>query len=782
MIGQRIRVRGTVQGVGFRPTVWKLANALNLLGAVWNDPTGVVIEVWGTAANLEAFVSGLSRECPPLATIDGIDREPLTGCGPGRGFVIRTSTAGEARTDVTPDAATCDTCLSEVGDPADRRYRYPFTNCTHCGPRLSIVQAIPYDRGNTSMSSFTMCSACLAEYNEPSDRRFHAQPNACPVCGPQIWLEAAGSPVSPPDSDEDPLREAARLIACGEILAIKGIGGIHLACDACNGEAVNRLRRRKHRYHKAFALMARDLTMVRRYARIGIQEEQLLRAIPAPIVIVDAEGEPVAEGVAPGQQTLGFMLPYTPLHHLLMAALEGPIVLTSGNRSDEPQCTKNRDARNRLEKIADYLLLHDREIVNRLDDSVTRVMAGSPRILRRARGYAPAPVALPPGFDGDRQLLAMGGELKSTFCMLQQRRAILSQHMGDLENAATYQDYRRNLALYLDLFQHRPQAIAVDLHPEYLASKLGGTLAAERELSLIGVQHHHAHIAACMAEHGLPLATPPVVGVALDGLGQGDDGTFWGGEFLLADYRGFRRLGHLQPMPLLGGAQAMREPWRNCYAHLSQLLGWEWVTRHYAGLEIVRYLRSQPLGTLDTMMERGINCPPASSCGRLFDAVAAALGICRDRQDFEGQAAMELESLATPFFLGQRDGAYPFDVQRPRQGLRVIGFESLWRTLLEDLRRGMHLGLIAARFHQGICALVESVVAEICDEQRVSSVVLGGGVFQNRLLLEGLIKRLAERGLTVLSPARVPANDGGLSLGQAVVAAAQLSSTSEEMA
>ena len=773
IVAETIRVYGTVQGVGFRPTVWRLARVHKLTGSVWNDALGVGIRVWGGARQLEAFIGSLQRECPPLARIERIERSPMVIGRIPDAFEIYSSVTGETQTNVAADAAVCDACRQEVDDPADRRFRYPFTNCTHCGPRLSIIRTVPYDRANTSMSAFPMCPQCLAEYQDPADRRFHAQPNACPLCGPRVWLESAAGETVETDGDQDAIAAAQRVIAEGKIVAVKGIGGIHLACDACNQQAVQRLRQRKQRYHKAFALMAGDTAMIERYAGVNDVERAALRSAQAPIVILDARGEAVAAGVAPGQSTLGFMLPYTPLHRLLMQGLDCPIVLTSGNRSDEPQCIDNEDARHRLEQIADYFLLHDRDIVNRLDDSVLRMAAGEPRILRRARGYAPAPIVLPEGFETSGGILAMGGELKNSFCLLQGGRAVLSQHMGDLENAATFEDFRHNLGLYRKLFDFRPALIAVDCHPDYLSTQLGRETAHAEKIELLEVQHHHAHIAACMAEHGVPLHTTPVLGVAMDGLGYGSDGGLWGGEFLLADYRESRRLAHFIPVAMPGGIQAMREPWRNTYAHLQQAFGWESIRKAFSNLRILREIDQKPLKNLALMIGRGLNSPPASSCGRLFDAVAATLGICTWSQHFEGQAAMEMESLAAPVFHEQSANAYPLDPPQTEKDIGVIQFNTLWQALLEDLAEGTDGAIVAARFHQTICALIAQTATDLGRKHGLSTVVLSGGVFQNRLLLEGVTGRLDASGVRVLSPGAVPANDGGLSLGQAVIAAAK---------
>ncbi len=772
MVGRRIRVRGTVQGVGLRPAVWRLARDLGLRGAVWNDALGVVIHLWGGASDIDTFLDRLQRRPPPLSHIESLEWETLTtDPAPPDDFRILPSPEGDradgAATALAADAATCPACLAEVLDPADRRYRYPFTNCTHCGPRLSIVHRIPYDRANTSMAAFPMCPACRAEYRNPADRRFHAQPNACPQCGPEIWLQDNRGAAVSGAPGEDAIVTAARLIRAGSIVAIKGIGGFHLACDAGNTETVARLRRRKRRYHKAFALMARDLEMVRRYTHLSDAEAALLAGPAAPIVVLNAVDVPAAQNLpqdlAPGQNTLGFMLPCTPLHHLLMRELSQPVVLTSGNRSHAPQCTGNDEARRHLGDIADMFLLHNREIVNRLDDSVLRVIDGTPRLLRRARGQAPEPIKLSGGPQHRRAVLAMGGELKNTFCLLRNGEAVVCQHIGDLEDADTLRDYRRSLALYRRLFEFQPDVIAVDRHPDYLPTQLGKSLSEAEGIPLIEVQHHHAHIAACMAEHSLP-GHRRVLGVALDGLGMGDHGHLWGGEFLLADYGDYRHLGGFQPIPMPGGTRAALEPWRNTLAHLLQISDWKQIATTYRDLDIFRFLQRQPMNNLETMIRKSLNSPSASSAGRLFDAVAATLGICREQVDYEGQAAVELEAAASLWFESQAGNGYGY-----HWGDGRLQWTPLWTALLEDLRRGVPDGLIAARFHHGLADAVATTTAALAGEHGLKDVVLTGGVFQNRLLLERVSELLREKALRVLAPAIVPANDGGLSLGQALV-------------
>jgi hydrogenase maturation protein HypF len=780
--GRAIRIRGLVQGVGFRPTVWRLARDCGLAGEVWNDAEGVMIRAWGRPIDLDRFLRRLEEQPPPLARIDAVEWAFSEDSPSDGGFHIVSSRAGEVHTAVGPDAATCYACLGETLDPCDRRYNYPFTNCTHCGPRLSIVRAVPYDRCNTSMAEFALCPACRAEYEDPDDRRFHAQPTACPSCGPHAWLERFVDGRTEPQlfAACDAAEVARALLLGGAIIAIKGLGGFHLACDACNEDAVARLRRRKRRYAKPFAVMARNLDVIRRYCAVDSQEEALLKSAAAPIVILPATGpDRMANAVAPGYATLGFMLPNTPLHHVLLGDIDGPFVMTSGNLSQEPQCTNNEEARRLLSAIADYGLLHNRDIVNRLDDSVVRVMLGKPRLIRRARGYAPAPVRLATGFEHAGPLLAVGGELKSTFCLLKDGQAILSQHIGDLEDAPTLADYQKALALYLALYDHTPETIAVDMHPDYLSSKLGRDRVVTDGCRIEEVQHHHAHIASCLAENAIPLDTRPVLGIVLDGLGLGPDGTLWGGEFLLADYMIFERVGCFPPVAMPGGAQAVRQPWRNTFAHIEAAIGWERCKREHAGLELVRYLDTKPLDTLGAMMRKGINSPPSSSCGRLFDAVAAAVGICQEAVSYEGEAAIALENIADARALALEDDGYPIPLwmQAPASGgLTTMDFSPLWRAILEDLEGHSPAGAIAARFHRG---LVRAIVAMVCQiferkNRRLERIVaLSGGSFQNRLLLEGVSHTLEGLGLTVLTQCQVPANDGGLALGQAAIAAAR---------
>ena len=778
-----IRVRGLVQGVGFRPTVWRLARRYGLRGWVSNDGEGVNIHVCGPGAALEAFELALPREAPLLARIDAIERSPATVLPHDAGFCIVASHATAVHTGVAPDAASCAECVKEVFDPFGRRYRYPFTNCTHCGPRLAIIEAIPYDRANTTMRSFPMCPACAAEYENPEDRRFHAQPIACHACGPRTWLErVAGAAIAiDPFTTLDQVDAVCSLLQRGHIVAIKGLGGFQLACDASNEIAVTRLRTLKHRERKPFALMARDLDVLRRYCNVSSAEQALLQSPAAPIVIICAGGpEHVAAAVAPGISTLGFMLPNTPLHHLMLRRMNRPIVLTSGNLTDEPQCIDNTEARTRLSGIAEYFLMHDRDIARRVDDSVVRVIAGEARTMRRARGHAPASLPLPAGFAAAPPVLAMGGELKNTFCLLRGGNAIVSHHMGDLEEAGTQADYRIAVDKYLQLFELEPCRVAVDLHPEYLSRKHGLAMAEIRGIPVVEVQHHHAHIAACMAENGVPLDAGPVIGVALDGLGFGVDGTLWGGEFLLGSYRECRQLATFKPVAMPGGELAVVEPWRNTYAHLMAEMGWARFAMNYVELDLHQFLAAKPRSLLDSMIAQGINSPQASSCGRLFDAAAAAAGVCRERALYEGQAAIEFEAMVDEHTMMHEDDelAYPFAIPRLKaSNLPYVEPLAMWQALLGDLILKTRVPVIAARFHKGLAIVIARMVEKLSrhesGDEPIRTVALSGGVFQNRVLLEQVVGRLEALDFRVLSHRQVPANDGGLALGQAVVAAAR---------
>ncbi|MEA5583142.1 carbamoyltransferase HypF [Nodularia harveyana UHCC-0300] len=775
---EEIRVRGTVQGVGFRPTVYRLAKVCGLVGDVCNDGEGVLIRVSGSEAAIAEFVGRLYLECPPLGKIQELTRVSYEGDGDFTDFVISRSVSSSKNTEVTPDAAICPQCQQEIFDPFSRFFRYPLTNCTHCGPRFSIIRGIPYDRCNTSMSAFAMCAECEREYHNVENRRFHAQPVACHTCGPRAWLERAdGKPVTASMfSMLDDVDAVCTLLQKGEIVAIKGLGGIHLACDATQEAAVQKLRQRKGRYHKPLALMARDIAVIAEYCTFNDTEKELLVSSAAPIVLLQKNSEClIAPSVSPGLNYLGFMLPYTPLHHLILRRMNRPIVLTSGNIADEPQCIDNGEAREKLGKIADYFLFHNREIVNRVDDSVTRVIDNQVKIIRRARGYAPAPMILPPGFEEVTPILAMGSELKNTFCLLQNNQAILSQHLGDLENAAAFHAYQDTLNLYLNLFEHQPEAIAVDKHPEYLSTKLGKKLADVNQIPLYQIQHHHAHIAACMAENHIPLNSAPVLGIALDGLGYGEDGTLWGGEFLLADYRQFQRLATFKPVAMIGGEKAIYQPWRNTYAHLLSADIWDESQQKYPELEIIKLLQQQPLKLLKQAVEQGINSPPASSVGRLFDAVAAAIGIYPEECSYEGQSAIAIEALVDSRKLNNYKETlnYPFSLNFS-DSIYYIDSRPMWQALLQDLQKQINPSEIALKFHQSLAQTIVNVVKLICQENLINQVVLTGGVFQNSILLTQVSQNLQSLGINVLTHSLLPSNDSNISLGQAIITAAQL--------
>ena len=770
MNGLAIRVRGTVQGVGFRPYIWHLARQYSLKGSVWNDEQGVMIHVWGDSQPLQNFIKQISLQPPPLAKIHSVASTALFTPPENDDFQIRASQhANTSHTPITADAATCPECLAEIQDQRNRRYRYPFTNCTHCGPRLSIIQRIPYDRCNTSMDEFPMCAVCQAEYENPANRRFHAQANCCADCGPELWLENASAEKI---IVTDAIKHTADLIMQGYIIAIKGLGGFHLACDATNEAAVARLRQRKKRYGKPFALMAKNITAIKDYALVDNLEQQALTDNSAAILILEATAKKLAASVAINDDKLGFMLPYTPLHSLLLQHLEHPVVMTSGNISDEPQCIDNQQARQKLQTLADYFLMHNRSIVNRLDDSVARKLGDNIHLLRRARGFSPEVLKLPEGFNGKQQILAMGAELKNSFCLLKDGLAIVSQHMGDLENAETQRDYRHQLELYQQLFDFKADVIAVDLHPNYLSTQYGQQLANTQDLPIHAVQHHHAHITACMAEHGLSLDTQPVLAAVFDGLGMGPEGQLWGGEFLLSDYSSCQRLGYFQPIAMPGGVQSIHEPWRSTYAQLSFYFDFKQIRRDYKELDIFRLLESKPLAILTSMMEKKLNSPLSSSCGRCFDAFAAVLGVCPEQVIYEGQAAIMFETLAATEFDKEANNAYGYTLIQ-QQGQLVLNWKSLWQAVLKDLQRQINKAIIAARIHHTLVAASVELLLNLSAQTGINTVVLSGGVFQNRLLLESMTQQLQQHGKTVLSPCSYPMNDGGIALGQAVIAAAK---------
>jgi hydrogenase maturation protein HypF len=751
---QRVHVTGVVQGVGFRPYVWTLARRHELAGWVRNSSSGVDIVVEGADAGVERFLAELGAAGPPQARIDGVEAVPAERRGYAGFEILASAHEPDLSLPVSADLATCAECLREMRAPDDRRHRYPFINCTSCGPRYTIVRDIPYDRPRTTMAAFAMCPDCRREYDDPGDRRFHAQPVACPACGPQVWLEVDGRRANDRD---DAVQESRRLLARGGVVAIKGLGGFHLACDATSAAAVTRLRERKHRDEKPLAVMAADPTTIERHAVVSDAARRLLESVARPIVLLPARaGSTIAGAVAPGRREHGFMLPYTPLHHLLLepgAGFPEVLVMTSANIADEPIVYRDDDARSRLAAIADAMLLHDRPIHVRADDSVVAERGGRPIPLRRARGYAPLPVRLPVA--GPR-VLAFGGDLKNTFCLTRGGHALPGHHIGDLEHHENLCALDEAIAHYERLFRVEPEIVAHDLHPDYRATRAALERAGRDGIPAIAVQHHHAHVASCMAEHGLP-RDARVLGVAFDGTGYGPDGTIWGGEFLRAGYGDFERACHLDPVPLPGGDAAVRRPYRIALSWLRHA-GVAWTP----DLAPVREADDDELALLASQLRAGVNAPLSAGAGRMFDAVASLLGI-RHRTTYEAQAACELEAAAA----GGASGAYPFTIAGD-----VVDPAPAIRALVEDVRRGVDVPVAAARFHRGTAIMVRDVCRRLREVHGPERVVLSGGVWQNRVLLDLVTAGLADDGFEVLVHEQVPANDGGLALGQAVVAMA----------
>jgi len=806
----RISVRGVVQGVGFRPFVFQLATKYNLKGWVCNTSEDVKIEVQGDSRDLEHFVSELQYNAPPLAHIENVSvtRHPPADYTK---FEIRHSVAEEGKYQlVSPDIATCQACLKEIFSSQDRRYHYPFTNCTNCGPRFTIIEDIPYDRPKTTMRPFIMCPDCQAEYDNPLDRRFHAQPNACPKCGPRLeLLDAKGVHIETPDV----IATASQLLKEGKIMAIKGLGGFLLACDATSEKAVQLLRRRKRRPFKPLAIMVADIDEAKKYCQVSETEEKLLTSPQSPIVLMPWKSESkVCQAVAPNLKYLGVMLPYTPLHHLLLKESGLPLVMTSGNISEEPICKDNDEAVRRLSEITDYFLVHNRHIYSRYDDSVTIVERGDVQLTRRARGYAPFPVHIT--FNA-KQVLGCGAEEKNTFCLTKDNYAFVSQHIGDMENLETMEHFENTLALYKKLFRIEPEIIAYDLHPEYLSTKYALELCSQSShLKLVPVQHHHAHIVSCMADNRIE---SPVIGVALDGTGYGSDGHIWGGEFLVADYKGFKRLGHLEYLPLPGGAAAIKRPYRTAVGYLLKLLGEEIVFNNLAchsegalrpchserseeshraqgklreesgdpslslrvtnkkmaedslspKLAFLKQVDAVEIELIKRQLQTGLNSPLNSSMGRLFDAVSALIGV-RGEIDYEGQAAVELEMAAYDSIDKVGDKDYPYSIIES-DGVNVIQLKELFAAIVGDLYKGVSKPTLSARFHNTVARMIFDMCRLIARNTGIDQVALSGGVFQNRLLLRKVIPLLEAVGFCVLTHKQVPCNDGGISLGQAVI-------------
>jgi hydrogenase maturation protein HypF len=748
-----LMITGIVQGIGFRPFIYNLAQKHFIQGWVLNNEKGVFIDAEGEDGHLDQFIQEIPKLAPPLARIELFQVKRLEPLGYTTFEIKKSEESQEKFVLISPDVATCDQCFSELFSPENFRYRYPFINCTLCGPRFTIIQDIPYDRHKTTMSSFTMCPVCQKEYDDPSDRRFHAQPNACPACGPSLHLEdREGKEIS-----GDPIEKTLELLKMGCIVAIKGLGGFHLACDAKNQDAVSSLRSRKFREDKPFAVMCRDIEEARKHCEINQEEERFLLGVERPIVILRKKKDSViAHAVAPYQDTLGVMLPYSPLHHLLLNGPLKTLVMTSGNLSDEPISFKNEEAFNRLSKITDYFLFHNREIHMRCDDSVTRIVGGRPYILRRSRGYVPFPIKVPFPLE---MILACGGELKNTFCLTRGQYAFMSHHIGDLENLETLTSFEEGIEHFKRLFYIEPKAVAYDLHPDYLSTQYALSIP---DLPKMGVQHHHAHIVSAMAENGIE---GDVIGVALDGTGFGLDGTIWGGEFIKANLKDFDRLAHLKKVPMPGGSMAIKEPWRMAMVYLSEAFGDETSKLRIA---LTNRIDFQKWDILKKAIQKKINTPWTSSMGRLFDAVSSLLSI-RDEVHYEGQAAIELEMIADQSVKEK----YSFHLRQDEKPM-VIDSTEMIRGIVHDLADGTRSSRISGKFHQTIAHLIVDTCEVIRTREKLNRVVLSGGVFQNIYLLSLVTEGLKRLGFDIYTHHLVPTNDGGISLGQAVIAQVRL--------
>ena len=743
----KVIICGVVQGVGFRPFIYQLAQKHRLGGCVTNTSTGVEIEVEGKEEDIEAFLKDISTKSPPLALINSIKTYPLTPLGEKTFLIKESQVYAHRSTLISPDVCICEDCLRELFDKNDRRYRYPFINCTNCGPRYTIIDDIPYDRPNTSMRKFPMCKECAAEYNNPKSRRFHAQPNACFQCGPKVFLY---DKEKRPIFCNDPILETIKLLKKGFIIAIKGLGGFHLAVDAENRKAVTKLRERKPRKEKPFAIMSKDLNAISQYANISQADRKLLTSFQRPIVIVPKkEPNTLAEGIAPGIKNFGVMLPYTPLHYLLMEGNFLALVMTSGNISEEPICIENDEAFSKLKGIADYFLIHDRDILQRTDDSVCQIINEKVRLIRRSRGYVPLPIF----FDRDLpQVLACGALEKNTICLTKENKAFISQHIGDLENLESLQFFEHVISHLKRILEIEPEIVAYDLHPQYLSTKWA---LEQKGIKLIGVQHHHAHILSCLAENG---DFSKVIGLALDGTGYGEDGRLWGSEVLLVDKASYKRLAHLAYRPLPGGEKAIKEPWRMAISYLYPIYGRKLLK---LSLPLKEVIEKKKIEKIIYMIEHGINCPLSSGLGRLFDAVSAMLGI-KYYIDYSAQAAIELEMCQE-----EADEGYEFFIDTKEMPWKIDP-NPVISAIVEDLRRGVSRGIICGKFHKGIVNILVRICNLAREKTGLKKVALSGGVFQNAYLLTQMENKLKERGFVVYSHSQVPCNDGGISLGQAM--------------
>lgn len=751
----RILVEGIVQGVGFRPAVFNLAEKMELGGFILNSTKGVEIEIQGVEEKCAEFIAVLPKKIPSRARILKLFSKEIEIIKDSETFGIKKSkSGGESRVLVSPDLPTCDDCLKEIFYPANRRFLYPFTNCTNCGPRFTIIEDIPYDRSQTSMRYFKMCSDCQREYDNPVDRRFHAQPNACSKCGPKLQLFNAGGDVV---DDKNVLERAAAFIIMGKIIAIKGLGGYHLVCDATNEQAVEELRRRKIREDKPFALMVLNEAMAKRVCDLSEAELELLNSLERSIVIAKKKvNNGVAYLVAPKNPNIGIILPYTPLHHILLWYAQRPLVMTSANLSDEPICYENQEAIERLKNVADYFLTHNRPIYVRCDDSVVKIFGEQQRLIRRSRGYAPFPILLKAPVE--KTILGVGALLKNTFCIADGDRAFLSHHIGDLENSQTLKSFEEGIKHFEKIFHLRPEIIAYDLHPDYLSTKW----AEAQKLPKIGIQHHHAHIVGVMAEYGLEES---VIGVAFDGTGYGTDGKIWGGEFLITDLKNFQRTGHLNYVKMPSGEKAIKEPWRMALSYLYKVYGdkmWD------LEIDFVKNIDRNAARILIMAMNQNFNSPETSSVGRLFDAVSALLGICQ-KANYEGQAAIELEYAAAKTQSPEKSKSYAF-FTFDENGQIITGITAILKDIIKDIVDGVSKEIIAYRFHKTITEIIKINCLLIRQNSGIKKIVLGGGVFQNNLLLGLLTPELKQEGFEIFLPSKVPVNDAGISLGQVVIA------------
>ena len=749
----RLELQGAVQGVGFRPFVYQLATGLGLTGWVRNTGRGVVIEVEGQCALLDDFLGRLEPEKPSAAHIQSLDRVSVHPVNDDRFTIISSENSQDPTVWISPDLATCAECRMEITDRNNRRYQYPFTNCTGCGPRYSIMLSLPYDRPHTSMNLFGMCDLCQVEYENPENRRFHAQPNACPQCGPHMEFWTPGGHCI--NSHTHALDAAVAALRNKQIIAVKGLGGFHLMVDARDPASVDRLRKNKHRSEKPFATMFPSLEMIKTVCEVSALEEELLCSPQAPIVLLKKRFDAgiLPDNLAPGNQYLGVMLPYTPLHHILMQELRFPVVATSGNISEETLCTDNHEAVERLGSMVDGLLVHNRDIVRPVDDSVVRVMMEQPMILRRARGYAPLPLPLPPLSSDDPEnapvILAVGGHMKNTIAVSNAQHAVTSPHIGDLESVQSFDTFKKTIEQFKQLYPVQPSIVACDAHPDYASTRYAGTA----KIPQVRIQHHYAHVLSCMADNQL---ASPVLGIAWDGIGYGNDGSLWGGEFLLVNEEGFRRVGSLRPFPLPGSSQAIREPRRSALGLLYEVFGEAACNR--SEWAPIRAFSLRERKVLSRMLEQGLHSPMTSSMGRLFDAAASLLDI-RHTITYEGQAAIELESE----ILCSSESCYPFDIQQ-QEDVTILNWEPLLRTLLEDLKQNMPCSIASIKFHNTVVEMIVAVAHQVGEQQ----IALTGGCFQNRYLTERAVHRLHTEGFKPYWHHQIPPNDGGIAVGQIV--------------